>query len=309
MQQLYKIFFLLGLVTFGCKSNDSNNKKPVVVRLPPRAGVIAVADNATEPSYQYDLKRPDHSWQLGIGLSEVSGNTWVDKDHLVLIEDLDPELYLLKVDGTNATVEKKISFAKTEKEKFDIEDVTMVNNVVYAIWSHGILFRINNWNSTNPEVERIPTSLTKDNNTEGVCYDPVTKSLLIACKDDAGIPDEKKSAKAVYQFNMQSKQLDPKPFLVIHKHDFEKLAGEKLQFNPSAIAVHPVTHNIYLLSTRDNKCMAVYNRDGKLISFQKIDESMMRQPEGICFAPDGKLYISTEGVKHGQGKLFEFDPK
>lgn len=309
MQQLYKIIFLLALVTFGCKTNEGSNKKPVIVRLPPRTGVVATADSTKDRSYQYDLKKPYHSWDLGTGLKEVSGNTWVDKDHLILIEDLHPELYLLKVDNRNATVEKEIPFAKTEKEKFDIEDVTMVDNVVYAIWSHGVLFRINNWNSANPEVERIPTSLSKDNNTEGVCYDPVTKSLLIACKDDAGIPDEKKSAKAVYQFNMQSKQLEPKPFLVIHKKDFEKLAGEKLQFNPSAIAVHPVTHNVYLLSTRDNKCMAVYNRDGKLISFQKIDESMMRQPEGICFSPDGTLYISTEGPKNGQGKLFEFDPK
>ena len=88
-----------------------------------------------------------------------------------------------------------------------------------------------------------------------------------------------------------------------------KLTDEKLDFNPSAIAVHPVTHEIYLLSTRDNKGMAVYNRDGKLISFQFIDANMMQQPEGICFSPEGKLYISSEGKKGEAGNLFEFNVK
>jgi len=257
----------------------------------------------------YDLKKPDRSWELPDGLNEVSGNTWVDKDHLIVIEDLDPELYLLKIDDKNAAIEKKIEFQKDGKGKFDIEDVTINDGVVYALWSHGVLFKISNWNSSDPSVEKWPTSLSKDNNTEGVCYDPVTKNLLIACKDDSGIPGEKKSTKAIYQFSIQSKMLYRKPFLVIHKDDFKKLTGDDLHFNPSAIAVHPVTHNIYLLSTRDNKCMAVYNREGKLISFEKIDDDLMPQPEGICFSPDGKLFISSEGKKHGHGKLFEFDAK
>ncbi|MEO6905999.1 MAG: SdiA-regulated domain-containing protein, partial [Ginsengibacter sp.] len=93
----------------------------------------------------------------------------------------------------------------------------------------------------------------------------------------------------------------------IHKKDFEELAKDKISFNPSAIAIHPITHEIYLLSTKDNKCMAVYNRDGKLISFQSIDSDLMPQPEGICFSPDGKLYISSEGKKGDPGNLFEFN--
>ena len=307
MKHIHKIVLLFALIICGCNANQGNNKKPVIVRLPARAGVIAVAQKSAPSSYQYDLKKPDHSWELQEGLNEISGNTWVDKDHLIVIEDLDPELYLLKIDDKNAAIEKKIEFQKNGKGKFDIEDVTINDGVVYALWSHGILFKISNWNSSNPAVEKWPTSLSKDNNTEGVCYDPVTKNLLIACKDDSGIPGEKKSTKVVYQFNMQSKMLEPKPFLVIQKDDFKKLAGDDLHFNPSAIAIHPVTHNIYLLSTRDNKCMAVYNRTGKLIAFQKIDDELMRQPEGICFSPDGKLYISSEGKEHR--KLFEFDPK
>lgn len=310
MYNLIKTVLVFSIAILGCKANNSAaDKRPVIVRLPARTAAINTSQTATVSSFTYDLKKPDHSWELPQELREVSGNTWIDKDHLILIEDLDPELFLIKLDDKNASVEKTIPFQKDGKGKFDIEDVTMINGVVYALWSHGILFQISNWDSKDPAVEKWPTSLSKDNNTEGVCFDPVTNNLLIACKDESGIAGEKKSTKSIYQFSVQSKTLNRKPFLVIHKDDFEKLAGDKLHFNPSAIAIHPVTHNIYLLSTRDNKCMAVYNRDGKLIAFQKIDDNMMPQPEGICFSPDGKLYISSEGKKPENGKLFEFDPK
>lgn len=307
MQLTYKIFLVFALISAGCKTNVGKHPDRVIVRLPPRAGVIAVAEKTSASSPQYDLKKPDHEWNLPKILTEISGNTWVDNNHLVVIQDLDGKLFLLKIDGKDASIEKTITFQKS-KGKFDIEDVTMVGNTFYALWSHGVLYKIDNWNA-EPQVNKLPTSLSKHNNTEGVCYDPVTQNLLIACKDDSGIPGEKKSTKAVYQFSLRSKMLYRKPFLVIHKGDFKKLTGDDLHFNPSAIAIHPVTHNIYLLSTRDNKCMAVYNRDGNLIAFQSIDNDMMPQPEGICFSPDGKLFISSEAKEHDHGKLFEFDPK
>jgi uncharacterized protein YjiK len=299
---LFFIFF-----TFGCKSPDKA-KEPVIVQLPPVKSSVAVKENAGVTKYNYDLKNPNHTWRLPKELVEVSGNTWVDESHLILIEDTHPDLYLIKTDDKNATLEKTIPFQKDEKNKFDIEDVTIVNNVVYALWSHGVLFKIDNWN-TNPDVEKMPTTLSKKNNTEGLCYDPVTKKLLVACKGESGIADAKKSAKAVYVFNTETKKLEEKPFLVINKEDFEKLANNKIDFNPSAIAIHPITHDIYLLSTLDNKCMAVYSRDGKLISFQFIDKDLMPQPEGICFSPDGKLFISSEGKTGDAGNLFEFDSK
>lgn len=308
MNILKKTTLFISIIFFlGCNSADKA-KDPVIVQLPPVKSAISVKQNEIVTKYNYDLKSPDRTWKLPKQLLEVSGNTWIDEDHLILIEDIHPNLYLFKINDKDATLEKTIPFQKNEKDKFDIEDVTIVNNTVYALWSHGVLFKINNWNE-KPVVEKMNTSLKKENNTEGLCYDPVTKNLLIACKGESGIDQIKKSSKAVYQFDPETKKLLKKPFLIINKDDFEKLAKDKISFNPSAIAVHPVTHDIYLLSTLDNKCMAVYNRDGKLISFQAIDKDLMPQPEGICFSPDGKLYISSEGKKGDSGNLFEFDVK
>jgi hypothetical protein len=287
-----------------CSTNQKSN--PVIVDLPPKTPVDSLQKSKVE-NFIYDLKNPNHTWKLPRELVEISGNAWVDKDHLLLIEDTHPDLYLIKIDDKSATLEKDISFAKEDKEKFDIEDVAYINNTVYALWSHGVLFKISDWQNDNPSANKIKTSLKKENNTEGLCYDPVTQKLLIACKDDPGLPGEKKSAKAVYEFDMNSEKLIDKPFLVIHKEDFKSIAGKSIDFNPSAIAVHPVTHDVYLLSTRANKCMAVFSHDGILKSLQFINKDLMPQPEGICFSPEGKLFISSEGKKGEAGNLFEFD--
>ncbi|MDQ6757520.1 MAG: SdiA-regulated domain-containing protein [Bacteroidota bacterium] len=309
MQSQIIKFLILGMfVCPACKSKSANANKN------PNGATVTSETNASDTSkhssdtagFKYDLKNPDHTWKLPDQLVEVSGNTWIETDHLILIEDLHPNLYLIKLDDKTATLEKTIPFAEQEKDKVDIEDVAFIDNTVYALWSHGVLFKITKWQN-KPQVDKINTGLDKINNTEGLCYDPVSKKLLIACKDDAGIPDEKKSAKAVYQFDMENEKLLTKPFMVIHKKDFEPFTGDKLSFNPSAIAVHPVTHDIYILTTRDNKGMAVFTHDGILKSYQTIEKELMPQPEGICFSPEGKLYISSEGKKGEAGNLFEFD--
>jgi uncharacterized protein YjiK len=257
--------------------------------------------------YKYDLAHPQKKWKLHPDLEEISGNTWVDNNHLLVIEDLTPNLYLLRLDPDTAIIEKKVQFREQSPgKKFDVEDVTMVNNTVYALWSHGAIFKINNWQTT-PEVKEIKTFLKKENNTEGICYDPVTKNLLVTCKDESDIEDEKKSTRAVYEFDLNGDSLKGEPFMLIHKKEFKKLADEKIEFFPSAIAVHPITHDIYILSTKETKCMAVFKHSGELISFELIDKDLLPQPEGICFSPDGTLYISTEGKKGEPGYLCRFD--
>ena len=247
-------------------------------------------------TYTYDLAHPKRKWILPDELLEISGQSWVDKNHLLAIEDLHAVLYLLRLDS-NIVVEKKKIFKERsgkEDKKFDIEDVAIVNDKVYALWSHGVIYKIKNW-ETDLKTKKLETSLSKENNTEGMCFDPVSKNLLIACKKESGTEDEKKSTRAIFEFDLSADTLITKPFLIINKKDFLKVTDEKLKFFPSAIAVHPITHDLYILSTKDNKCMAQFSYQGELKSLQFIDRNLMVQPEGICFSPDGTLYISSEG--------------
>ena len=253
----------------------------------------------------YDLKHPSQSWKLPEQLKEISGIVKLGGDSLLAIEDLHASLYFLKLERSGASVTATLPFAANQKDKFDIEDVAMIGDTIYALWSHASVFKIWNW-KTKIQSKEYSTFLDKKNNTEGLAYDPVSGNLLIACKKESGDEDEKKTTKAVYEFDVKKDELESNPFLLVEQKDFKKFVADKVEFFPSGIAVHPVSHDIYIISTRGNKCIACYNHSGQLKSFEYLDKDMLPQPEGICFDPAGNLYISTEG-KHGEaGAIYQF---
>ena len=296
------IFFLLACF-LACHPIDSKNKDSKEKNEEEQTDSVA-----QKGKMDYDLSNPQQKWVLPNELLEISGNTWIDNNHLLVIEDLHPNLYYLRLDKDVPTIEKTIPFETASDKKVDIEDVTSYGNAIYALWSHGVIYKVTNWN-TNPVTKELPTSLDKKNNTEGICADPTTGDLLIACKNESGIEDAKKSSRAIYEFDLSKEKLKDNPFLVLTKKDLKEAVGEKLEFNPSGIAIHPTTNDIYILSTKGTKGLLQYTHDGKFKSFQPINEDLMPQPEGICFAPDGKLYISTEG-KHGvPARLYLFSTK
>ena len=297
-----RFLFLLVALLNSCNSNSSapeTNKDTAVQSAPEKA------PEKNEGNVSYDIAKPDKKWTLPNDLLEISGNAWIDDNHLLVNEDIRPILYLIKLDGT-ATIEKKIPFHKTSNEKFDIEDVTVVNHTAYALYSHGKLFKIDDWNG-KPSVKEMSTFLGKENNTEGLCYDPVLNNLLVACKNKSDVDDEKKSTRALYEFDLKTETLKQTPFMLIHKKDISKMGGEKLDFYPSAIGVQPKTQDIYILSTKGSKVLAQYAHSGELKSIQVLDPDLLPQPEGICFSPDGRMYISTEG-KHGMpAAIYQFN--
>ena len=253
----------------------------------------------------FDLKHPSQTWKLPEQLKEISGIVKLGGDSLLAIEDLHASLYFLKLQNPNASIIATLPFAANQKDKFDIEDVTIIGDTIYALWSHASVFKIWNWRSKIQSKE-FSTFLDKKNNTEGLAYDPVSGDLLIACKKESGDEDEKKSTRAVYEFDVKTGELKPEPFLLIEKKDFKKFIADKVEFFPSGIAVHPFSHDIYIISTKGNKCIACYSHSGQLKSFEYLDKDLLPQPEGICFDASANLYISTEG-KHGEAAaIYEF---
>jgi uncharacterized protein YjiK len=259
-------------------------------------------------SIDYDLVHPLKKWSLSDSLAQISGIAWVKNDQFLAIEDIRPILYEIKFGDTAGTITNKIQFRKAEDDKFDFEDLAVVGDTVYALWSHGAVFKIAKGRKED-SAQRTKTWLKKDNNTEGLAYDPVSGNLLIACKEESGVEDEKESTRAIFEFDRKADSLKRAPFMLIHKKDFESVAGEKVDFYPAAIAVHPVTHDIYVISTKDTKAIAQFSHEGKLKAFDYIDKQMLPQPEGICFDPEGNLYISTESRHHMPSYIYKFAVK
>ena len=285
-RSLIAIFALLVVLLFGFCKQATKDRTP------------ANDKNDQLTISGYDLKHPSQSWKLPEQLKEVSGIVKLGDDSLLAIEDLHASLYFLKLENSKAPVIATLPFATNQKDKFDIEDVAMIGDTIYALWSHASVFKIWNWRSKIQSKE-YSTFLDKKNNTEGLAYDPVSGNLLIACKKESGDEDEKKTTRAVYEFDVKTGELRQNPFLLIEKKDFKKFVADKVEFFPSGIAVHPFSHDIYIISTKGNKCIACYNHSGQLKSFEYLDKDLLPQPEGICFDSRGDLYISTEG-RHGE---------
>ena len=259
-------------------------------------------------STEYDLLKPRKSWTLSDSLAEISGIAFKKNETLLAIEDLRPVLYELNLQDSLGVIANQIQFRETDKEKFDFEDLAVIGDTAYALWSHGAIFKIVK-QKKGATSERMKTWLKKENNTEGLAYDPLSGNLLVACKDDAGLEGVKKSTRAVYEFDIKADSLKPDPFMLINKSDFENVAGEKIDFYPAAIAVHPVSHDIFIISTKDTKCIAQFTHDGKLKAFDYLEKEMLPQPEGICFDTQGNLYISTQ-ARHGKpAYIYEFAMK
>ena len=157
-----------------------------------------------------------------------------------------------------------------------------------------------------------------------MCYDPVENRLLIALKGDPEVDDDQDfdGYKAVYAFDLNDEKVSKSPAYLIDLSKIKDLENASLyekishriaetfeesgdiRFQPSAIAIHPLTGHIYILASV-GKAIVVMDRDGEMIRVEKLDKWQFVQPEGMTFSPDGTLYISSEG-DGGNGKLMRF---
>jgi len=273
-------------------------------------------------TFPYQINHPTQTWKLPDRLIEISGLSYIDKYRLACIQDEKGNIYIFNL--LTGDVERKIDFG----ENGDYEDIEIVKNDAWVLKSNGTLYKVKNYLDENEDdVEKYPTILTKKNDAEGLCYDPSSKQLLIGCKGHPFYDGKKgKDFKAVYRYNMKTNLLDLEPYLLINLDfikdlkDYNTLtqwgvellanldqAKGDLTFQPSALAIHPITRDIYILASVGNLLM-VYSPEKKIQTIIHLDTKIHPQPEGICFSPDGKLYISNEGKKNS-GRISFFNPK
>ncbi len=245
----------------------------------------------------YELKEPDRKYDLPYVLAEVSGITFKKPDHLLAIDDEAGVVFDISLKSGDITGSTK--FARPG----DFEDLELVNDTVYALRSDGHLFKFRYDGSDETESKLISTPLTVKNNTEGLGYDPRTGNLLITTKETGDYKDHKVQGNAVYSVQAGTGIMDEPELFSISNDDlndfFERVKKQKYEkdrfkFEPSAIAFNPVDKNYYVLASV-GKLLLVVNRQGKIISSYPILPRILNQPEGICFAPNGDMYISSEG--------------
>ncbi len=245
----------------------------------------------------YNLKQPSVVWKMPKKLKEISGIAIIKNQKIVCNNDEDGDIFIY--DLKNKKVEKTILFAK----KGDYEDIAIKENIAFVLRSEGTIFEVKNY-MKNPQSIKHKTFLTKIDDTEGLFYDASKNRLLIACKGNSS-SKKGKGSRLVYEFLLEDKQLNPKPVLTLSQKEIRSKYNIKNHFAPSGIAIHPITKNIYILSSV-GKMLVECTPKGKLQKVYNLNYSHFQQPEGIHFDLNGDLYISNE-AKGGKANILKFN--
>jgi uncharacterized protein YjiK len=269
----------------------------------------------------YNLAEEDEYYKMPKALTEISGLSGASDSQVLCLEDERGRIYTY-----NYKKEEIINTTKFVKEG-DFEGIAITNSEIYALKSNGTLYRIRHSTDSvkdDVKIKKITTFLNEKYDAEGLCYDSLNNVLLIACKGSAGKGKKYKNKKAIYAFDLLKQELRKEPFLLIDVQEVQKMKrsggtqraydkyismGENnITFNPSGIAVHPITKDVYIISAVGNTLL-ITKSDGKILKALHFKNSELKQPEGITFDRSGTMYISNEG--HGGRaniKVFYYRP-
>lgn len=257
-------------------------------------------------SLPYDLQNPALTINfVSEALKEISGLSPSDSPGIFLaIADERGEVFIVEGER-GGKVKRQILF----REKGDFEGVELAEKSIWAVKSDGDLFELYDWKKEQPTVNEYKTPLKKSDDVEGLTYDPWRKSLLLACKQN---PDSS-GLRRIWSFSLKSKTMDTLPVYTVDPIEVNKLLAyaetEKQDFfSPSAIALHPKTKDVYLISTALKRLVVLDYASGKIKHVNRLDKKLLPQPEGLSFDQAGNLFIGSEGKK-GEGLLLKFEYK
>ena len=272
----------------------------------------------------YSINKPHIMLELPEALKEISGLTFSPNgEHLCAINDEQGIIFF--INKNTGLVDRELKF----NGPGDYEGIETVRKKIFVIKSTGTVFEISDIEKKKVESKKSKYILKKSNDSEGLAFDQKNNRLLVACKSapclhESCLIHTCKTKRAIYALNLETNKFDPTPafeidltelqsFLKKNKSEDElnvfkkiiKIENDFIPFHPSALAIHPRSGDIYILSSK-GKTIMILNSTGEIIGLEKLNKKIHSQPEGIVFGKDGTLYISNEGKKEGNGTVSIF---
>ncbi len=255
------------------------------------------------------LGKPDQIWNLPPELVEISGLTFAPGEtHLLCLQDERGIVYGL--DPRSGQISQ--TWAVTGKG--DYEGLEMVDSTLYLLRSDGILFRTQWRNGPDTLVEKMDAGLPRGTDVEGLGYNAQTGSLLLCIKDFQNESSSPTLIKGWVHWNPAKDKPEPEVCGIsrealrqgILEETDRKVKGRLIDWldqkegrfplGPSGLAMHPTTHEIWMLSAR-GKLLLVFDANGVYQRLYSLNPSIFPQPEGIAFNQRGDLFIASEGKK------------
>lgn len=251
------------------------------------------------PPYQFT--QGASRFDLPKRLREISGLTILSDALLGAVQDEEGLIFVIDMDSGTTVAEYR--FGKDG----DYEDLALVGDMLYVVRSDGTLYGIRYWQTDSLTTHVYKTPLSKACDAEGLAFDEPRNQLLIACKEYI----LNGSSKTIFAFDILQETLRPDPAHVLSLVEIEKLLRTSntlndriqialgpifntLRFKPSALAFHPVTNELYVLSANP-QALVVLSQTGQLVDAWLLPKDLFEQPEGLAFLPNGDLFIASEG--------------
>ncbi|CAH1002159.1 hypothetical protein LEM8419_03076 [Neolewinella maritima] len=249
--------------------------------------------------FPYNFDRLERVVKLPNDLKEISGLCpGFAPDELLTVQDEDGEIFRV-----NARSGELLSRLRFDKDR-DYEGITRKGREVYVLETDGDIHQFTYLDSVDEvQATKLETDFSYRNDTEGICYDSITNTLLIVPKEQELNPvGDSNQRRGVYTFDLRTQMLNPQPTYYVDELEVGQIVygtNRQYQVKPSGIAVDPFSGNIFILSSVGN-ILVVIDRDSEVKHVELLEKGTFSQPEGITFGPNGDLYVSSEG-RSGRG--------
>ncbi|HRW74301.1 MAG: hypothetical protein H6568_09065 [Lewinellaceae bacterium] len=263
--------------------------------------------------------QPDDVWTLGPELVEISALSFTMGDSLILcLQDERGTVYGLDPNSGRIRQTWKVA------GKGDFEGIEMADSILFLLRSDGKLYGTRWDNGPSDQVIEIPTGFPEGTDVEGLGYDEQSRLLLLGIKDySQDTLEARDPVKGWVYWNLAESRpqeqvcgLTPDSLqaAIMGQLD-DRVRGKLLKWlddedghyplGPSGIAVHPLTREIWMISSR-GKLLMVFRSDGDFDRVYALNANILPQPEGIAFNRKGDLFIASEGKKNVPARIAVF---
>jgi len=257
------------------------------------------ASKYTSPA-GYKLDKPE-KYIMPASLLEISGITFKDGNSNILYaaQDEEGKVFYLKPGDAKAQHTK---FGKNG----DYEDIAICRDKVIVLKSDGSLYAFPFSEIGRPEAVNVKEykNMLPHGEYEGLFYDNLTNQLYVLCKICRDADASSTATGYILSVTAHGTIEQQGSFSISVKEIAAMAKKEKMMFQPSAFAQHPMSHNWYILSSV-NKLLVITDSDWKVKEVHHLNPSIYGQPEGIAFDKNANLYISNEGSKTGNGNVLK----
>lgn len=245
----------------------------------------------------YNLDRP-FIIKLPPYLDEISGIAYYPKDKSILAIN-DEKGWLYKIFTSGGMPIQKWKYTKGS----DFEDLVLIDSTFYVLESGGKIASFQFVNKDSVSLTEHTLGLPGQNEFEIIYYDKKADQVVLLCKD---CESDDKNSLTSWAFDLKTQAYLKKPRYVIDVRKIEALMKQKkVKFKPSAAAIHPLTGELYIISSI-NKVIVVADQDGNPRSLYRLNPALYKQPEGMTFTPEGHLLISNESADIGAANILLF---